>query len=124
MRLERNGTSMLPPAPLLLLLGLLRLPVVAEPVSLQALVTPSTVIWKDGHQVTFAVHGFIEFQSLAELFPYIESQAHRWRPGSDFDDAAIQRLRDELLRRGVESRVVSMVDERPLETLITHTRAE
>jgi hypothetical protein len=28
------------------------------------------------------------------------------------------------LRRGVESRVISMVDERPLETLITHTRAE
>jgi hypothetical protein len=32
-------------------------------------------------------------------------------------------MRD-LLRRGVESRVVSMVDERPLETLVTHTREE
>ena len=30
----------------------------------------------------------------------------------------------ELLRRGIESRVISMADERPLETLITHTREE
>jgi hypothetical protein len=29
-----------------------------------------------------------------------------------------------LLRRGIESRVISMADERPLETLITHTREE
>src|SRR5262249_37564779 len=33
-------------------------------------------------------------------------------------------LARELLRRGIESRVVSMVDERPLETLVTHTRDE
>src|SRR5207245_6885402 len=30
----------------------------------------------------------------------------------------------ELLRRGIESRTISMIDERPLETLITHTAAE
>src|SRR5207245_10637708 len=30
----------------------------------------------------------------------------------------------ELLRRGVESRTVSMTDERPLETLVTHTSEE
>jgi hypothetical protein len=48
------------------------LPLCAEVVSLQALVTPSTTIVKDGRQVTFALHGFIEFKSLAELFPYIE----------------------------------------------------
>ena len=40
-----------------------------KPFPLQALVTPSTVIRKDGVPVRFAVHGFIEFSSLAELFP-------------------------------------------------------
>ena len=96
----------------------------AEPISLQALVTPSTVVMKDGQPVTFAVHGFIEFKSLAELFPYIESQARRWKTGVDFDGAAGRSLGRDLLRRGIESRVISMADERPLETLITHTREE
>src|SRR6266853_1961774 len=54
------------------------LPLCAESVSLQALVTPSTTIVKDGRPVTFALHGFIEFKSLAELFQYIESQTQRW----------------------------------------------
>lgn len=106
-------------------LGLfLRLPLSAEPVSLQALVMPSTVILKDGHTVTFAVHGFIEFESLAQLFPYIESQTQRWKTSPEFDDAARKNLGRDLLRRGIESRVISMADERPLETLITHTREE
>jgi len=43
----------------------------AQQIPMQALVTPSTVIAKDGHPVMFAVHGFIEFKSLSELFPYI-----------------------------------------------------
>jgi hypothetical protein len=97
-------------------------PVWAEPVSLRAIVTPSTVIMKDGHPVTFALHGFIEFKSLGEMFPYIESQTRRW-PAS-LDEAGRRALASELLRRGVESRVVSMVDERPFETLVTHTRGE
>jgi hypothetical protein len=96
----------------------------AEPVSLQALVTPSTVIVKDGQAVTFAVHGFIEFKSLAELFPYIEAQTGRWKNRADFDAEVRRDLGRELLRRGVESRVISMADERPLETLTTHTREE
>jgi uncharacterized protein YbaR (Trm112 family) len=96
----------------------------AEPISLQALVTPSTVIMKDRHPVTFAVHGFIEFKSLADLFPYVESQAQRWKTSAEFDDAARLSLRRDLLRRGIESRVISMADARPLETLITHTREE
>jgi hypothetical protein len=96
----------------------------AEPISLQALVTPSTVIMKDQHPVTFAVHGRIEFRSLAELFPYIESQTQRWKGNEEFNDAARQDFGRELLRRGIESRVISMADERPLETLITHTREE
>ena len=88
--------------------------------SLQALVTPSTVYMKDGHPVTFALHGFIEFQSLAEAFPYIESQTHRW-PSASLDRASLAR---DLVRRAVESRVISMTDERPLEILITHTAEE
>lgn len=96
----------------------------AQPVSLQQLVTPSTVLQKDGQAVTFAIHGLIEFHSLAELFPYIESQAQRWKGNADFDDGSRTSLRRELLRGGIESRVVSMIDERPLETLVTHTRAE
>jgi hypothetical protein len=97
-------------------------PVWAEPVSLQAIVTPSTVTMKDGHPVTFALHGFIEFKSLAEMFAYIESQTQRWPAG--LDEAGRRALASELLRRGVESRVVSMVDERPFEILVTHTRGE
>jgi hypothetical protein len=95
-----------------------------QPVSLQVLVTPSTTIVKDGHVVVFALHGFIEFKSLAEMFPYIESQSQRWRVPGGLDDAERRKLARELLRRGIESRVVSMVDERPLETLLTHTSIE
>ena len=97
-------------------------PLQAEQISLQAVVTPSTTISKDGRPVLFALHGFIEFQTLAALFPYIESQTQRWKTG--LDDAGRQRLASELLRRGIESRVVSMTDERPLEALVTHTREE
>ena len=95
-----------------------------QPVSLQALVTPSTTIVKDGHVVVFALHAFIEFKSLAELFPYIGSQSQHWRVPGGLDDAERRKLAGELLRRGIESRVVSMVDERPLETLLTHTSHE
>jgi hypothetical protein len=96
----------------------------AQEISIQALVTPSTVIVKDGLPIKFALHGFIEFKSLSELFPYIDSQVHRW-PGSPvFDDARRQQLARELLRRGIESRIVSMADERPFETLFTHTEGE
>ncbi len=94
----------------------------AQQISLQEIVTPSTVVMKDGHAVTFALHGFIEFKSLAEMFPYIESQSQRW-PGRLTDEAR-RGLARELLRRGIESRVISMFDERPLETLFTHTSAE
>ncbi len=54
-------------------------PLQAQQVSLQAIVTPSTTISKDGHPVLFALHGFIEFKTLADLFPYIESQTQRWK---------------------------------------------
>jgi hypothetical protein len=96
----------------------------AQEISLQALVTPSTVITKDGHAVNFALHGFIEFRSLSELFPYIDSQVHRWPKNAAFDENQRKQLGRELLRRGIESRVVSMIDERPFEALITHTENE
>ncbi|MBV9481981.1 MAG: hypothetical protein JO249_14680 [Acidobacteria bacterium] len=96
----------------------------AQEISIQALVTPSTLITKDGRPVNFALHGLIVFGSLSELFPYIDSQAHRWPGNPAFDDAKRQQLARELLRRGIESRIVSMIDERPFETLVTHTEGE
>ena len=50
-----------------------------EPIALKEVVTPSTVLMKDGKPVMFAIHGFIAFRSLAEVFPYIESQRRRWK---------------------------------------------
>jgi hypothetical protein len=96
----------------------------AQPVSLDALVTPSTVILKESHPVTFAIHGFIEFKSLAEAFQYVDLQSKRWSGNQSLDDAARQKLVHDLIREAVESRVVSMVDERPLQTIFTHTAAE
>ena len=95
-----------------------------QPLSLQSLVTPSTTIVKSGHPVKFALHGFIEFTSLAEMFPYIESQTRRWDVPNGLTREQQRQLAEELLRRGVESRVISMEDERPLEALVTHTREE
>lgn len=96
----------------------------AQDLSLQKLVTPSTIISKDGHPVTFSIHAFIEFDSLKDAFPYIESQAGRWQNSAAFDSAARQSLRRRLLHEAIESRVVSMTDERPLEILVTHTALE
>jgi hypothetical protein len=94
----------------------------AEELSLQAVVTPSTVIEKNGKPVRFAIHGFIEFKTLAQVFVYIDAETRRWKDGGG--DVDTQRLARELLRRGIESRVISMEDERPLEALMTHTREE
>jgi hypothetical protein len=96
----------------------------AQSVTLQQIVTPSTVIEKNGHPVSFAIHAFITFESLAEVFSYIDSQTGRWRSDSRVDDGVRKQLARDLLGRGIESRVVSMEDERPLELLITHTAEE
>jgi hypothetical protein len=101
---------------------LMAAPLPAQELSLQSLVTPSTIVVKDGRPVVFAIHGFIEFKSLAEVFSYIESHTQRWKHASaGFDTGPLSR---ELLRRGIESRIVSMVDERPLQVLVTHTGQE
>lgn len=107
-----------------LLISLLSGPLTAQNLTLQEIVNPSTVISKDGQTVKFAIHAFIEFNSLAEAFPYIENQTHRWQDNPHFDANAQGRLRRDLVREAVESRVVSMFDERPMEVLITHTREE
>jgi hypothetical protein len=100
-------------------------PARAEKPSLQALVTPSTVLLsKDGRPITFALHGFLEFKSLNEMFFYIDSQNQRWKSNAGIKEEQREAALRDLLRRGVESRVASMVDEGPLETLVTHTREE
>jgi hypothetical protein len=85
-------------------------------------VTPSAVIANEGQTVRFAIHGFIEFSSLKESFSYIESQKERWK--GKISEAEFDALGNSLLREAIESRVVSMTDERPLEALVTHTRGE
>src|SRR5579864_642652 len=96
----------------------------AQILSLQQVVTPSTVILKDGRPVLFAIHGYIEFKSLSEAFSYIDSQKRRWEPDGLLTDDQRQTIARELLREAIESRVVSMVDERPLEAVVTHTADE
>src|SRR5215469_3843064 len=71
-----------------------------QEISIQALTTPSTVITRNGHPVNFALHGFIEFSSLSELFPYIDSQTHRWPGHPAFDDAPAKEFTGELLPPG------------------------
>jgi hypothetical protein len=93
-----------------------------QEVSLQSVVIPSTAIVKDRETVKFAVHGFIEFRTLAELFAYIEAEKTRWTNALSVEQR--RKMAEDLLRRGIESRVVSMKDERALETLVTHTEEE
>jgi hypothetical protein len=107
---------------MMLLMGIWGSTMQAQEISLQEVVTPSTVIVKSGTPVKFAIHGFIEFKSLAEVFPYIEAQTQRWH--GKISEEESQQLTRRLLREGIESRVVSMGDERPLEALVTHTSEE
>jgi len=93
----------------------------AADLTLDDLVLPSTAFVKDGQPVTFALLGLVPFKTLDELFAYIDREAGRWSFPSP---AARQEFGDGLLRRGVESRLVSMTYEKPLELLLTHTREE
>lgn len=89
--------------------------------TLNSLVAPATTFYRDGQPIKFALYGFLEFQTLAELFVYIDTQAGRWQFGST---AKREDFADRLLQRGLSSRLISMLDERPLELLTTHTTAE
>ena len=70
---------------------------------------------RTGNRDVRGAAGTIEFRSLADLFPYIESQTKRWNVPGGLAQEGQRQLAEDLLRRGVESRVVSMEDERPLE---------
>src|SRR5438270_7114685 len=98
---------------IIVVVAVLSRPAPAQQIALSEIVNPSTVILKDGQPVIFDLHGFIEFKSLAQAFPYIDSQMRRW-PGV-LTDAQRRDLARDLMRRAVESRIVSMTDERPLE---------
>jgi len=107
---------------LIFLLGISIRNTQARELSLQAVVTPSTLVLKDGKTVTFAIHGFIEFRSLGEVFPYIDGETRRWE--GKITEKEKQQLARQLLREGIESRAISMADERPLQALVTHTSEE
>ena len=93
----------------------------APRLTLAQLVTPASRVESQGRLVRFALHGLVFFDTLAELFQHIDGEAGRWR----FESAAArQAFAEDLARRGIESRVVSMETELPLELLLTHTRGE
>ena len=110
-RLSADGRRMFDRVLVVTALMALRLSLLsAEPVPLKDVVTPSSVLMKDGKPVMFAIHGFVEFRSLAEAFAYIESQRKRWK--GKISEEELNGLEKALLREAVESRVVSMTDER------------
>lgn len=89
--------------------------------TIDRLLDPSTIVVKDGKPVTFALYGLVEFQTLQQLFSYVDVQAGRWSfPSPDArDEYAVG-----LMRRGVGSRIISMVTEEPWEVMLTHTIAQ
>lgn len=89
--------------------------------TLHRLVDPASRIEVDGRLIRFSLHALIPFDTLEDLFAHIDAEAGRWRFGSPADRQAFA---DGLLRRGVESRIVSMQTELPVELLLTHTRDE
>ncbi|HEX2456165.1 MAG TPA: hypothetical protein VHI99_20865 [Vicinamibacterales bacterium] len=92
-----------------------------RPLTLARLVDPTTRVEVNGRLVQLALHGLIRFDTLADLFTYIDEQSGRWTFATAQERQAFG---DNLLQRGVESRVVSMQTELPLEIVLTHTRSE
>jgi len=93
----------------------------SRPLTLQTLVQPSTIFFKDDQVIRFAVHGYLMFQTLDELFAHIDREAGRWKFSSSGER---ETFAADLLRRGMTSRLISMQYEKPLEILLTHTRQE
>jgi hypothetical protein len=93
----------------------------AAPLTLGRLVDPATRVELNGALVDLALHALIRFNTLAEAFRFIDEQAGRW---TFPDPKERQAYGDDLLRRAVESRIVSMQAELPLEIVLTHTRGE
>ena len=93
----------------------------APRLTLQRLVDPASRVEVQDRSVRFALNGLVRFETLNELFAYIDVEAGKWKFGSASERAAFA---GGLMRRGVESRIVSMDSELPLEVLLTHTRDE
>jgi hypothetical protein len=93
----------------------------AVPLTLARLVDPATRVEVNGRLVPFALHALVRFETVADLFTYIDEQAGRWAFATAQERQAFG---DNLLQRGVESRIVSMETELPLEIVLTHTRSE
>lgn len=89
--------------------------------TLARLVDPASRIEVQGRQIRFSLRAHVRFDTLNDLFSHIDAEAGRWTFASPAARAAFA---DDLLRRGVESRVVSMETELPLEVLLTHTRGD
>ena len=89
--------------------------------TLDRLVEPASRIDVRGQPLQFSLHALIPFDTVEDLFTFIDGEAGRWQ--FDSPDAR-QSFAEDLLRRGVESRVVSMTSELPLEIVLTHTRQE
>jgi hypothetical protein len=73
--------------------------------TLAELLTPTSIVRHHNEPVRFALHWFIEFETLGELFSYIDNQAGQW----EFDSVETKRtFVDDLLLQGLESRVISL----------------
>jgi hypothetical protein len=89
--------------------------------TLRRLVDPASRVEAQGRLIRFSLHALIRFDTLEDLFAFIDNEAGRWQ----FDSpAARHAFAEGLMRRGVESRIVSMETELPLEIVLTHTRGE
>ena len=47
--------------------------------TLNALVLPKTSFYRGGQPIKFALYGFLELQTLDQLFAYIDMQVGRWQ---------------------------------------------
>ncbi len=89
--------------------------------TLGRLVDPASRVENQGRLVRFALHALIPFDTLEDLFVFVDNEAGRWT----FDSPEARHgFAADLLRRGVESRIVSMETGLPLEIVLTHTRGE
>jgi hypothetical protein len=71
----------------------------APRLTLQRLVDPASRVEIQGRAIRFALHALIPFETLEDLFSYIDTEAGRWQ----FDSPAARRaFAESLLRRGVE----------------------
>ncbi|MCA1584600.1 MAG: hypothetical protein LC791_07460 [Acidobacteria bacterium] len=91
----------------------------ALPLTLRRLVDPSTRLVRGNEPIRFALHASIHFERLTDLFEHVDREAGRWQFKTPSERQAFG---DGLLARGVESRIVSMESELPLEILLAHTR--